>query len=97
MVAEFEADLIRMRTREGMKVAKAKGRLRGKQPKLTVNQGRHLSSSATPAPTALPKWPSCSASAGLRFTGHPPLAPSSDRAGATIRSHRSDTTMSMRP
>ena len=25
MVAEFEADLIRMRTREGMQVAKAKG------------------------------------------------------------------------
>jgi DNA invertase Pin-like site-specific DNA recombinase len=34
MVAEFEADLIRLRTREGMRVAKAKGRLRGKQPKL---------------------------------------------------------------
>jgi DNA invertase Pin-like site-specific DNA recombinase len=31
MVAEFEADLIRLRTREGMQVAKAKGRLRGKQ------------------------------------------------------------------
>lgn len=30
MVAEFEADLIRARTREGMAVAKAKGRLRGK-------------------------------------------------------------------
>src|SRR5215217_5416720 len=30
MVAEFEADLIRLRTREGMKVAQAKGRLRGK-------------------------------------------------------------------
>jgi DNA invertase Pin-like site-specific DNA recombinase len=29
MVAEFEADLIRMRTREGMAVAKAKGRLLG--------------------------------------------------------------------
>ena len=42
MVAEFEADLISMRTREGMKVAKAKGRLRGKQPKLTKNQVRHL-------------------------------------------------------
>ena len=26
MVAEFESDLIRMRTREGMKIAKAKGR-----------------------------------------------------------------------
>ena len=30
MVAEFEADLIRARTREGMAVAKAKGRLPGK-------------------------------------------------------------------
>ncbi|MGB0092858.1 MAG: recombinase family protein [Solirubrobacteraceae bacterium] len=38
MIAEFEADLIRMRTREGMKVARAKGRLRGKQPKLSPRQ-----------------------------------------------------------
>lgn len=30
MVTEFEADLARPRIREGMKVAKAKGRLRGK-------------------------------------------------------------------
>jgi DNA invertase Pin-like site-specific DNA recombinase len=42
MVAEFEADLIRARTREGMKVAKAKGRLRGKQPKLSPTQEAHL-------------------------------------------------------
>ncbi len=42
MVAEFEADLARMRTREGMKVAKAKGRLRGKQPKLSPRQETHL-------------------------------------------------------
>jgi DNA invertase Pin-like site-specific DNA recombinase len=42
MISEFEADLIRMRTREGMKIAKAKGRLRGKQPKLTVKQENHL-------------------------------------------------------
>ncbi len=42
MVAEFEADLIRMRTREGMKVAKAKGRLHGKQPKLSARQEAHL-------------------------------------------------------
>ncbi len=42
MVAEFEADLIRLRTREGMKVAKANGRLRGKQPKLSPRQETHL-------------------------------------------------------
>jgi hypothetical protein len=45
MVAEFESDLIRLRTREGMKVAKAKGRLRGKQPKqpkFKPNQAKHL-------------------------------------------------------
>jgi len=42
MVAEFESDLIRMRTREGMKVAKANGRLRGKKPKLSPSQEAHL-------------------------------------------------------
>src|SRR4051812_4087196 len=42
MVAEFEADLIRLRTREGMLVAKAKGRLRGKQPELNPRQEAHL-------------------------------------------------------
>ena len=42
MVAEFESDLIKMRTREGMKVARAKGRLRGKQPKLSPRQESHL-------------------------------------------------------
>jgi hypothetical protein len=42
MVAEFEADLTSMRTREGLKVAKAKGRLRGKQPRLSLMQSKHL-------------------------------------------------------
>lgn len=42
MVAEFEADLIRQRTREGMAVARAKGRLRGKQPSLAPAQDRHI-------------------------------------------------------
>ena len=42
MVAEFEADLIRLRTREGMAMAKAMGRLRGKQPKLSKKQEGHL-------------------------------------------------------
>lgn len=42
MVAEFESDLIRMRTREGLAVAKAQGRLRGRQPKLSPRQEAHL-------------------------------------------------------
>ena len=40
--AEFEADLIRLRTREGMAIARAKGKLRGKQPKLSDRQQREL-------------------------------------------------------
>lgn len=40
--AEFETDLIRMRTREGMAVARAKGKLKGKKPKLTTKQQREL-------------------------------------------------------
>ena len=40
--AEFESDLIRMRTREGMAIARAKGKLRGKQPKLSEKQQREL-------------------------------------------------------
>ncbi|TQM94081.1 recombinase family protein [Roseinatronobacter monicus] len=40
--AEFESDLIRMRTREGMAIARAKGKLRGKQPKLSDRQSREL-------------------------------------------------------
>ena len=42
MVAEFEADLIRMRTREGMAVARARGRLRRKQPNLSAVQWKHV-------------------------------------------------------
>ena len=40
--AEFEIDLIRMRTREGMAIARARGKLRGKQPKLSDRQQREL-------------------------------------------------------
>lgn len=40
--AEFEADLIKLRTREGMAVARAKGKLRGKKPKLSDRQQREL-------------------------------------------------------
>ena len=40
--AEFETDLIRLRTREGMAIARARGKLRGKQPKLSDRQQREL-------------------------------------------------------
>lgn len=40
--AEFEADLIKLRTREGMAIARAKGKLRGKKPKLSERQQREL-------------------------------------------------------
>ncbi|WP_445995924.1 recombinase family protein [Okibacterium fritillariae] len=40
-MAEFESDLIRARTKEGMAVAKAKGRLKGRAPKLTARREAH--------------------------------------------------------
>jgi DNA invertase Pin-like site-specific DNA recombinase len=40
--AEFEADLLKMRTREGMAVARSRGKLKGRQPKLTPRQQAEL-------------------------------------------------------
>ncbi|EBR8157658.1 recombinase family protein [Salmonella enterica subsp. enterica serovar Newport] len=40
--AEFESDLIRLRTREGRTIARAKGKLRGKQPKQSEKQQKEL-------------------------------------------------------
>ncbi|MDA9912979.1 recombinase family protein [Candidatus Nanopelagicales bacterium] len=40
--AEFEVDPLRLRTREGMAIAKAKGKLKGRQPKHTQKQQREL-------------------------------------------------------
>ncbi len=41
VVAEFEANLTRQRIREGMAVARQRGRLKGKPPKLTARQHAH--------------------------------------------------------
>lgn len=40
--AEFEADLLKMRTREGMAIARTRGKLKGKQPKLTAREQAEL-------------------------------------------------------
>ena len=40
--AEFEVDLLRMRTREGMAIARAKGKLKGRAPKLSPSRQAHL-------------------------------------------------------
>ncbi|MGN9844221.1 recombinase family protein [Nonomuraea sp. H19] len=40
--AEFEVDLLRLRTREGMAIACSKGKLKGKQPKLSARQQAEL-------------------------------------------------------
>ncbi len=42
MIAAFEADLAGARTREGMAVARAKGRPRGNRPKLSPQKAAHL-------------------------------------------------------
>ena len=42
VIAEFEASLIRQRTREGMAVARQNGKLRGKQPVLKPAQDREI-------------------------------------------------------
>ena len=40
--AEFETDMIRLRTREGSAVARAKGKLKGKKPKPSPMQSKEL-------------------------------------------------------
>jgi hypothetical protein len=40
--AEFEAELLKMRNREGMAIARSRGKLKGKQPKLTARQQAEL-------------------------------------------------------
>jgi DNA invertase Pin-like site-specific DNA recombinase len=42
VIAEFEANLIRQRTREGMQIARQNGKLRGKQSRLKPAQDREI-------------------------------------------------------
>jgi DNA invertase Pin-like site-specific DNA recombinase len=45
--AEFEVDIIRLRTIEGMARARQRGKLKGKQPKQPELNGGHSCSSST--------------------------------------------------
>ena len=71
MVAEFESDLIRSRTREGMKMARATGHLRGSSPSSTAGRRRTWSRWCTAASTAPPRSPTCSV-----WVARPSTAPS---------------------
>ena len=68
--AEFEVDLLRMRTREGMAIARAKGNSRASLRSSPPPSGRCYSSSTRPASTPSPNWPSCSQSAGRPSTAN---------------------------
>ena len=81
--AEFEADLIRLRTREGMAIARARGKLRGKQPKLSDKQQKSCAGCTTPATTRSAILPSCSPSHDQPF-----IALLLDRAVALPRKQR---------
>ena len=75
--AEFETDLIRMRTREGMAVARAKGKLRGKKPKLSDRyRPASYGGCTTPETTASATSPRSSRSpvppSTELFSGNPP-------------------------
>ncbi len=69
VLAWSPSSLARSRTREGMKVAKAKGRLRGKQRKLSPSRKPTSSVSTTPAGTPAANSKSCSALPVRRSTG----------------------------
>jgi hypothetical protein len=58
--AEFESDLIKMRTRQCMKVAKVKGRLRANSPNSNPRRKRTSSNCGGQANTPAPNSPSCS-------------------------------------
>ncbi|GAB2750720.1 hypothetical protein GCM10027174_26720 [Salinifilum aidingensis] len=64
--AEFEVDLLRARTKEGMAVAT--GKLRGKQPKLSTKQQRELVRMYSTGNDTSTISPSCSRSAGPPYT-----------------------------
>src|SRR4029450_10205242 len=66
--AEFEADLIRMRTREGMAMARAKGKLRASAPSSRTNSTKSCGGCTILASTPSATWRNSSPSPALLST-----------------------------
>ena len=79
--AEFQVDLLRARTEEGMAVARGKGKLRGKQPKLSRSSRPSCGACTPPATTRSQTSPSCSP-----YPGRPCIA----RCSATRTGKQAD-------
>ena len=60
--AEFEADLIRLRTREGMAIARAGASCGASSPSCPTSSRASCAACTTPATTRSATWPSCSRS-----------------------------------
>ena len=67
--AEFEMDIIRLRTIEGMARARQRGKLNGKRPRLNPRQRAYLLQLDRRARRTRPSWPSCSGCRRRRSTG----------------------------
>lgn len=67
--AEFESDLIRLRSRECMAVARTKGKLKVKKPKLSQTQSKKLRRMWALEVTRSVTWATCSGYRGRQSTG----------------------------
>lgn len=82
--AEFEVDLLKMRTREGMAIARQKGRLKGKPPKMTPQQVAHLVTLYNEGGHTVSEL------AALLSVSRPTIYRALDRAGVDYRGKASD-------
>jgi DNA invertase Pin-like site-specific DNA recombinase len=89
MIAEFEADLARARTREGMAVARAKGRCGASNPSSVRGKRRTSLSSTAPEGTPSASSRSCFRSPARRSIG-PSRVRAGERPGRPHRAQRDD-------
>jgi hypothetical protein len=90
LIAEFEADLIRACTREGLAIAKAAGKLRGRKPSSPPRRRSTWCSCTAPEPTRQARSPSCLASRAQRSTAPSSAASRLDNKRAEARLDKYD-------